>query len=86
MEEAAPSFQGLPLLWGSLASGRLVTGEVRDTSLPVATTCLHTLLVGETGFYMLPVFSLLADGLVLKALLVGQETCTAAASLVYSLK
>jgi len=47
---------------------------------------LHTLLVGETGFYVLPVFSLLAGGLVLKAALIGQETYTASAFLVCSLK
>lgn len=49
-------------------------------------TYTHTLLVGETGFYILPAFSRLAGGMVLKASLVGQETYTAAASLVCSLK
>lgn len=63
-----------------------MTGEIRNTSLPVTTTYLHTLLVGETGFHVLPVFPSVAGGLVLRASLIGQETYTASASLVWSLK
>lgn len=57
----------------------------RGATLPVTTTYLHALLVSETGFCVLPVFSLFAGGMVLKASLVGREPHTAADSWVRSL-